>query len=156
MNDSKKQSIFQLEMEKPEDILTLENKIRQLLQCESVGGCNILQSAPYKRLINAVLLRMNNIISFEEQITIHLGFSGMSLVMLNDAKTVEIRNRLDTNEMEACIKRPKRDDDSVKQQQHPQQTDNADGKRKRKYSRQKQEDVFVSKYLCSKNSAIPI
>ena len=141
-------------MEKPEDILTLESKIRHLLQCESVGGCNILQTAPYKRLINAVLLRMNNIISFEEQITIHLGFAGMSLIMRNDAKTVEIRNRFDTNEMEACIKRPKREDDSVKEQQQ-QQTDYADGKRKRKYSRQKQEDLFVSKYLFSKNSAIP-
>lgn len=143
--------LFQLEMNTQEDIIRLESKIRQLLQCESAGGCNILQTAPYKRLITALLLRMNNIISFEERITIYLGFNDMSLVMQNDAKTVEIRSRMPSHPSEIEMKRP-RIEETEKQQVEAMPVE---GKRRRKYSRQKQEDCFVSKFLLHKTGMDP-
>jgi hypothetical protein len=136
-SDADSHTVFKIEIRNKLDIIALENKIRQLLHCESVGCCNVLQTATYKQMITALLLRLNNVISFEEKITIFFGCNAMSIVMLNDAQTVEIRSHTTMLGI----------DDSATMMVPNRKTD----RRRRKYARQKQEDSFVSKYLSSKS-----
>ncbi len=112
------------------------------MQCENPGGCSIMQTAPYKRMMTALLLRLNGVISFEEEIKIYLGHNAMSIVMKNDAKTVEIRSR---------------------ENRIPEHTDETAARtdlsfpierKRRKYAKQRQEDLFVSNYLSRKTTIV--
>ena len=155
--------IFRIEVSTKEDIMAVENTIRKLLHCESSSECSVLQTASYKKMTMALLLRMNRVISFEEEIKLYFGCNTMSLVMLNDAKTVEIRNHspnlfLDMDDLEPHPKlaanhnknNNNQNDKSIVHDITPNEGRGGGDikvRKRRKYPRQKQEDCFVSKYL---------
>lgn len=150
--------IFKIEVSRKEDIIAVENMIRKLLHCESSSECSVLQTASYKKMMMALLLRMNHVISFEEEIKLYFGCNTMSLVMLNDAKNIEIRNHspnlfLDMDDLEAHPKiaapNNKKNKGIVNDTSSFEAHISGDIKvrKKRKYPRQKQEDCFVSQYM---------
>ena len=108
------------------DIILLENKIRELLQCESNHYCTFLQSTPYKEIVILLLLQINEIISSSEEIRLNFGSNTMTFVMHSDAKTTEILS----NDFEGVFEEEEED---------------VQCKRKRKYTRQRKEDSFISK-----------
>ena len=118
-------TLFILEIKNKSDIIVLENKIRELLQCESYLGCSFIQSAPYKRMITTLLLQLNGIISFDEEIRLYFGSNSMILVMRNDLKTIEI----------------------LKKDVHLLCYDDCGEDRKRKIPRRSKEESFVAKIM---------
>jgi hypothetical protein len=120
--------LFTKEIKNSQDILVVESKIRELLQCESCFSCSFLQSAPYKKLVNNVLLYLNGILSSEEEIRLNFGSNSMTLVMKDDMKTIEIVKK-ETSRSE---------------------------ERRRKYPKQMKQDDFVRKMMDKRLAVDPI
>jgi hypothetical protein len=114
--------LFKKVVNSNKDVLIIENKIRELLQCESCSCCSFLQSTPYKQIVMMLLLHLNGIISFEEEKRLTFGSNSMILVMNSDIKTVEILKKDSHVELD-------------------------EGRRKRKYHRQSKEDSFIENII---------
>lgn len=141
--------MFRIDIESEKDIIVLEKKIRALIQCENPGGCSIMQTAPYKRMITSLLLRLNGVISFEEEIKVYLGYNSMFIVMLSNAKTVEIRSKEYDSIVEECTA----DEPSSASNTNPYLPVE---RKRRKYAKQRQEDSFVSNFLNKRTASIII
>jgi hypothetical protein len=147
--------VFQMEIEQREDILLLEQKIREFLQCESLSECRFIHSAPYKQMIMSILLRLNKVISFEEETRLHFGNNNsMVLFMHNNAKTVEIIKKSIESILDYTVAKMETEE-ALSFQNEPQdgiehiETRYVDHK-KRKYPRKNQEETFVANLVHNK------
>ncbi len=132
-------TVFKIEIDNQGDIIILENKIRHLLHCESTTECGFLQSAPYKQMIMSILLRLNHVLSFDEEIKLFFGYNTMVLIMHTNAKTVEIQKK-NSNQVIVMLDE---DEDPNPDYLHIDQ-------RRRKYPRKNQEEAFVAKFVHSR------
>lgn len=71
------------------DILELECHIRRVLLCEG-AQCSFLQSVPYKNLLLSILLRMNNVVTHDEEQRVSMGPHGYALHLDATGCSVEI------------------------------------------------------------------
>ena len=132
-------TLFKIDIDNQIDIITLENKIRHYLHCESATVCGFLQSAPYKQMVMSILLRLNHVLSFDEEIRLFFGYNTMVLIMHTNAKTVEIKKK----ELAQVIIMADEGEDENPDYVHIDQ-------RRRKYPRKNQEEAFVAKYVHSR------
>ncbi len=148
-------TLFKIEIQNRSDILILENHIRQFLQCESLSECNLIKTTPYKQMIMSLLLKLNKIITFDEECKIYFGSNTMLLFMHSDAKTIEIRKK----DIVATI-----DDEDEEYQKLDNDENNRpledivfdhrlNDQRKRKYPRKHQEESFVAEFIHNRLSS---
>lgn len=148
--------LFQMEIEQREDILILEQKIREYLHCESLSECRFIQSAPYKQMIMSLLLRLNKVISFEEETRLYFGNNNiMVLFMHNNAKTVEIIKKSIESILEYTVAEMETEEALSFQNEHQNGIEHIEARyvdhKKRKYPRKNQEETFVAQLVHNKN-----
>lgn len=161
--EEEEEVLFQIEIEHKNDIFLLENKIRELLHCESVSECGFIHSTPYKQMIMSLLLRLNRVISFEEELRLYFGNNGaMVLCMRSNAQTVEIFKKNIDSILDYTIAKVEIEEASSFQKNHHQGGDTAYGienietkhvdHKKRKYPRKNQEETFVAHFIHNKKA----
>ena len=72
------------------DILGLEQRIRALLRCQT-AACPLLQTAPYQAMKHSLLLRLNNVLTHDEDMLVFLPDTQLVLHMTQNASVVHIR-----------------------------------------------------------------
>ena len=85
------------------DIMRLEDTIRRLLECEA-GQCAFLQSAPYKQLHIALLLRLSGVVSHDAPQCLPMG-GGFWLKLAASGLEVEVCTRHSDNHGVLRVKR---------------------------------------------------
>lgn len=161
-------TLFKIEIQNKNDILILERQIRQLLQCETLSECNFIKTTPYKQMMMSILLKLNNVISFDEECKIYFGSNTLLLFMHSDAKTVEIKKK-DLDQIVTDILNVVTIEEE--EEEEYQKLNNNNGKegnvsledivfdhrlndqRKRKYPRKNQEESFVAKFIHNRFSS---
>ena len=150
--DDGREIIYETEINEKTDIIALENKIRDLLQCESASECKFIRSAPYKQVVISLLLKMNKVISFDEETKLYFGCNNMlSLFMHSDAKTIQITkkdiNRVCSETISLMEEEEHEAPNEVENGMESIEAKNLDHHKRRKYPRKNQEETFVSKFI---------
>ncbi len=92
------------------DLLRVEARIRQLLQCES-SQCAFLQSSEYARVKHSVLLRLANVVAHEPDFSVLIHHHDIRLHVEQDASLITLRSStlLDDNNNDAAAAAPAKD-----------------------------------------------